>query len=161
LNLAVKRNLSRFPSDFMFQLSKDEWNSLSLQFAILKNGRGQHRKYLPYAFTEQGVAMLSGILKSNVAVEINIRIMRAFIELRKTIATNSDYVQLHEKIKSIESQIELISNNYMVDGILIEKKLNNMSADIRRISETLDHFQDGYIVIKRPERFSDHLDTEN
>jgi hypothetical protein len=49
----------------------------------------------------------------------------------------------------------------MVDGILIEKKLNNMSADIRRISETLDHFQDGYIVIKRPERFSDHLDTEN
>jgi hypothetical protein len=98
LNLAVKRNLSRFPSDFMFQLSKDEWNSLSLQFAILKNGRGQHRKYLPYAFTEQGVAMLSGILKSNVAVEINIRIMRAFIELRKTIATNSDYVQLHEKL---------------------------------------------------------------
>ncbi len=98
MNLAVKRNLSRFPSDFMFQLSKDEWNSLSLQFAILKNGRGQHRKYLPYAFTEQGVAMLSGILKSNVAVEINIRIMRAFIELRKTIATNSDYVQLHEKL---------------------------------------------------------------
>ena len=90
LNLAVKRNLDRFPSDFMFQLSKDEWDSLTLQFAILKSGRGQHRKYLPYAFTEQGVAMLSGILKSKIAVEINIRIttlspkLVGNIEIRKS-----------------------------------------------------------------------------
>ena len=151
LNLAVKRNLDRFPSDFMFQLSKDEWDSLTLQFAILKSGRGQHRKYLPYAFTEQGVAMLSGILKSKIAVEINIRIMRAFVELRKAISVNPDYEQLKEKVRRIESQMEAISTNNMVDGILVEKKLTTMSADIRRISETLDNFQDGYIVIKRPE----------
>jgi hypothetical protein len=142
LKRQVKRNINRFPSDFMLILTVEEAREISrYQNGTLK--QGYNIKYPPYAFTEQGVAMLSGILNSNVAVEINIRIMRAFIELRKTIATNSDYMQLHEKIKSIESQIELISNNSMVDGILIEKKLNNMSADIRRISETLDQFHDG------------------
>ena len=129
----------------------DEWAALTLQFAILRDGRGQHRKYLPYAFTEQGVSMLSGILKSDIAVEINIKIMRAFVELRKAIATNPDYEQLKEKVRRIESQMEAISTNTMVDGILVEKKMTTMSADIRRVSEALDTFQEGYIVIKRPE----------
>ena len=64
LNLAVKRNFQRFPSDFMFQLTNEEWNSLRLQIETLNKGRGKHTKYLPYAFTEQGLAMLSGILNS-------------------------------------------------------------------------------------------------
>lgn len=64
LNKAVKRNIKRFPSDFMFQLTTEEWELLKFQIGILKNGRGQHTKYLPYAFTEQGLAMLSGILKA-------------------------------------------------------------------------------------------------
>src|SRR4051812_16898840 len=97
LNQAVKRNLKRFPEDFMFQLTADEWNnmrsqivttfesntSLRSQTVTLKSGRGQHSKYLPYAFTEQGVAMLSGILNSDKAINMNIAIMRAFVEIRR------------------------------------------------------------------------------
>ena len=71
LNKAVKRNIKRFPSDFMFQLTKEEWDSLRFQIGILDVGRGQYTKYLPYAFTEQGLAMLSGILNSDVAIYTN------------------------------------------------------------------------------------------
>ena len=78
LKQAVKRNIDRFPEDFMFELTKDEYNSLRSQIVILKNGRGQHTKFLPFAFTEQGVAMLSSVLKSKKAIQINISIMRAF-----------------------------------------------------------------------------------
>ena len=86
LNQGVKRNLKRFPSDFMFQLTKEEYDSLRSQFVTLKNGRGEHTKYLPYAFTEQGVAMLSSVLRSETAIEVNIRIMRAFVAIRKYLA---------------------------------------------------------------------------
>src|SRR5690349_10727510 len=97
LNLAVKRNLKRFPPDFMFQLTKEEFEDLRLQIETLENskslrlqietskeGRGGTR-YLPYAFTEQGVAMLSGVLHSDKAVNMNISIMRAFVEIRRII----------------------------------------------------------------------------
>ena len=70
LNKAVKRNLKRFPPDFMFQLTVEKWEALRFQIGILKNGRGEHTKYLPYAFTEQGLAMLSGILNSDIALSL-------------------------------------------------------------------------------------------
>jgi hypothetical protein len=73
-NQAVKRNKDRFPSDFMFQLVKDEFDALRSQTVTLKSGRGRHRKYLPFAFTEQGVAMLSSVLRSRRAVRVNIEI---------------------------------------------------------------------------------------
>jgi len=82
-NQAVKRNNERFPDDFMFQLSEKEYQSLRSQFVTLDNGRGQHRKYMPYVFTENGVYMLSSILKSQVAVEVSIEIMRTFTKLRE------------------------------------------------------------------------------
>ena len=149
LNQSVKRNPERFPNDFMFQLTRFEWESVRSQFVIShNNGKG----YLPYAFTEQGVAMLSSVLKSKIAAAINIRIMRAFVEIRNAIAVNPEYEHLKETVRRIESQMEAMSTNSMVDGILVEKKLVSMSIDIRRISETLDSFQDGYIVIKRPEQ---------
>lgn len=93
VNLAVKRNLKRFPDDFMFRLTKEDFESLRFQIETLeksssrfqietlKTGRGQHSKYLPFAFTEQGVAMLSGILNSDKAIQMNIAIMRAFVAL--------------------------------------------------------------------------------
>ncbi len=149
LNQSVKRNIERFPDDFMFQLTRFEWESVRSQFVIShNNGKG----YLPYAFTEQGVAMLSSVLKSRVAAAINIRIMRAFVEIRNAIAVNPEYEHLKETVRRIESQMEAMSANSMVDGILVEKKIVSMSADIRRISEVLDSFQAGYIVIKRPEQ---------
>ena len=83
LNQAVKRNSERFPSDFMFQLAEEEYKSLRSQFVTLKRGRGRHRKYMPYAFTENGVYMLSAVLKSKVAVEVSIEIMRTFTKLRE------------------------------------------------------------------------------
>jgi len=75
LNEQIRRNIRRFPSDFMIRLTREEYNSLRSQFATLDKGRGEHRKYLPYAFTEQGVAMLSSVLNSDRAVEVNIEIM--------------------------------------------------------------------------------------
>lgn len=80
LNEQVKRNIKRFPEDFMFQLAKDE--CLRSQIATLNEGRGQHLKYMPYVFTENGVAMLSSVLRSDTAIEVNIRIMRAFTSMR-------------------------------------------------------------------------------
>jgi hypothetical protein len=88
LNEQVQRNIDRFPSRYMFQLNFNEWVSLRSQFATLKNSRGQHKKYLPYVFSEQGVAMLSGILKSEMAIKISISIIDAFVLLRKSNIQN-------------------------------------------------------------------------
>ena len=133
LNLAVKRNIDRFPADFMFQLTKDEWESLRLQNETLNNNslrlqnetlkgiyvedlnnskenlklqnvisnRGRHTKYLPFAFTEQGLAMLSGILNSDKAINVNIAIMRAFVFIRQYALSHKD---LTNKLKELESK---------------------------------------------------------
>ena len=100
---AVKRNIERFPEDFMFQLSEEEAASLRSQFVTLKQGRGQHSKYLPYAFTEQGVAMLSGILNSQQAIKANIEIMRAFVRQRQILASNR---ALAEKVNALEKKYD-------------------------------------------------------
>lgn len=101
LKRAVRRNLERFPSDFMFVLTKDEYNALRYQSGTLK--RGAHSKYLPIAFTEQGIAMLSSVLTCNRAVEVNIAIMRAFVQIRK-IASSQE--QLARKLREIEARLE-------------------------------------------------------
>lgn len=98
LNEAVKRNSARFPEDFMFRLTAGEHDSLISQFAISKPGRGGRRK-LPYAFTEQGVAMLSGVLNSPRAVQVNVAIMRAFVALRRAAAS---HVALSRRLDELE-----------------------------------------------------------
>ncbi len=109
LNQAVKRNIKRFPSDFMFQLNEDEDKALRSQFVTLKQGRGKHRKYLPYAFSEQGVAMLSSVLNSDRAIEVNILIMRAFVKLREMIATHKDLAKkLEELEKKYDAQFRVV-----------------------------------------------------
>jgi phage regulator Rha-like protein len=100
LNKAIKRNIDRFPDDFMFQLNKGEIEALRFQFGSLK--QGEHFKYLPYAFTEQGVSMLSAVLKSPKAVDISIRIMRAFVKLRTILATND---ALRYAIEGLERRV--------------------------------------------------------
>ena len=87
LNQAVKRNIERFPEDSMFQLTKEE--CLKSQIVILNTARGQHLKYMPYAFTENGVAMLSSVLRSKTAIDVNIRIMRAFTSMRSFLMSNA------------------------------------------------------------------------
>ena len=114
LNKAVKRNLKRFPPDFMFQLTVEEWEALRFQIGILKNGRGEHTKYLPYAFTEQGLAMLSGILNSDIAINVNISIMRAFVDIRQMIASpkTNKIDELEKRMDAIENYIEEVFSDY-------------------------------------------------
>ena len=104
LKQAVKRNINRFPPDFMFELTAAEYNSLRSQFVTLKNaGRGKHSKYLPFAFTEQGVAMLSSVLNSERAIEVNIGIMRAFVAIRRYALT---YTELSQRLTELEIRSE-------------------------------------------------------
>jgi phage regulator Rha-like protein len=113
LNLAVKRNIKRFPLDFMFQLTKEEWDDLRFQIETLEKQQRPLRlqnetskrggtRYLPYAFTEQGVAMLSGILNSEKAINMNIAIMRAFVEIRKILLMQPD---LKEQLREIKERL--------------------------------------------------------
>jgi hypothetical protein len=103
LNKAVKRNIERFPADFMFRLSLKESEALRFHFGTLKLGRGQHRKYTPYVFSEQGVAMLSSVLRSRRAVLVNIDIMRAFVRLREILASHKD---LARKLEDLERKCD-------------------------------------------------------
>jgi hypothetical protein len=99
---AISRNQKRFPEDFMFQISKEEYELLRSQIVISKKGRGG-RRYLPYVFTEQGVAMLSSVLRSERAVQVNIEIMRAFVRLRRMLASNED---LARKLAALEKKYD-------------------------------------------------------
>ncbi len=101
LTRQVRRNIKRFPEDFMFKLTKEEYQYLRCQFGTLK--RGQHSKYFPYVFTEQGVAMLSSVLNSERAILVNIQIMRAFVNLRRIGLT---YAGLRRKIEAMEKKYD-------------------------------------------------------
>jgi hypothetical protein len=120
LNQTVKRNLKRFPSDFMFQLTEDEYKSIRSQIVILDEiGRVKYRKYTPFAFTEQGVAMLSGILNSDVAIHVNIAIMRTFVMIRKYALEHKEF---SEKLLEIESKYDKkFSDVYEALNYLIKK----------------------------------------
>ena len=101
LNQAVKRNIDRFPEDFMLQLTAEEYEALRFQFGILE--KGQHSKYLPHVFTEQGVAMLSSVLRSKRAIQVNIEIMRAFVRLREMLGAHRD---LARKLADLEKKYD-------------------------------------------------------
>jgi hypothetical protein len=103
LNEQVSRNLKRFPADFMYQLSQEEFESLRSHFATLNKGRGKHRKYTPYVFTEQGIAMLSSVLNSDRAIEVNIQIMRTFVKLREMMSSHKD---LARKLSALEKKYD-------------------------------------------------------
>jgi hypothetical protein len=102
LKQAVRRNIERFPEDFMFELTRDEYNSLRSQSVTLETGRGQFSKYVPFAFTEHGVAMLSSVLNSDRAIQTNIAIIRAFVAMRRFAL---DYADLAQKIAAMEARM--------------------------------------------------------
>lgn len=161
LNQAVKRNIKRFPEDFMFQLTKEEFEalrfqietlenadsirsqivtlenntSLRSQFASLKTGRGKHSKYTPYVFTEQGVAMLSGILHSDKAINMNIAIMRAFVEVRKIflqkIAIREQFKEIKERLGEHDVQLNQIYD--AMENLLDEKAAERKWEERERI----------------------------
>jgi hypothetical protein len=131
LNQAVKRNSQRFPEDFMFQLTENEYDSLRSQIVTLKeNGRGKHKKYMPFAFSEQGIAMLSGILNSEVAINVNIAIMRTFVMIRKFAIENKD---LNFKLLEMESKYEKhFSDIYEALNFLIKRDENEIIQKERK-----------------------------
>jgi phage regulator Rha-like protein len=146
LNLAVKRNIKRFPKDFMFQLTKEEFEGLRFQIETLEKsnslrlqietskGRGGTR-YLPYAFTEQGVAMLSGILNSDKAINMNIAIMRAFVEIRRIVLQQIDIKEQFKEIKERlgEHDVQLNQIYDAIENLLDEKAAQRKWDDRERI----------------------------
>ena len=133
LNLSVKRNIERFPLDFMFQLSQDEWENLRFQFATSSWGG---RRYLPYAFTELGATMLSAVLNSDVAIERSILIVRAFVAVRRLVLNPSvnEVKELQQEFKKFQEYIEDVFTDY-----------NDINEDTRMqlelINETLAELQ--------------------
>lgn len=113
INQAVRRNIERFPEDFMFQLTEVEYEILRSQFVILRSGEwGKHSKYMPYAFTEQGIAMLSSVLKSKTAIQVNVSIMRTFVKLRGILETNKELAKrlndLEQKFSRHDDQFKAV-----------------------------------------------------
>ena len=160
LNQSAKRNSRRFPSDFMFRLTKDEMDGLKIfidesnqtmssqivttyenshslrsQIVTLKNGRGMHSKYLPYAFTEQGIAMLSGVLNSDKAINMNIAIMRAFVAIRKVLLQQSDLKEQMKEIKERlgEHDVQLNQIYDAMENLLDEKAAERKWNERQRI----------------------------
>ena len=127
LNQSVKRNLRRFPSDFMFQLTEEEWLSNSSQIVMTSN---RPKKALPFAFTEQGVAMLSGILHSDVAIDANIAIMRAFVQVRQYLLTTAS---MSSELNELRAKVDLLAMQQ-------EENLgavNDLSEDVRKDIDNL------------------------
>lgn len=150
LNQAVKRNNSRFPVEFMFQLTETDQEILKSQFATsrdhslrsqnvtLKNGRGHHRKYLPYAFTEQGVAMLSAVLRGDTAVNVSIQIMNAFVSMRRFLLSNA---QVFQRLDSLE--LKQLETDKKIERVLnaIEEKSGIPTQGIFYDGQVFDAWQ--------------------
>lgn len=128
----VRRNMNRFPEDFMFELSKEE--CLRSQIATLNAGRGQHLKYMPFAFTENGVAMLSSVLKSDMAIEVNIRIMRAFTSMRSFLMNNA---QVFQRLEAVEHHQLLMQKHLTDTDMKIDEILTRLDD---RDSEPIEGF---------------------
>jgi hypothetical protein len=132
LNQQARRNIGRFPIDFMFQLTLEETEALRLQFATSNSGRGG-RRYLPYAFTEQGVAMLSSVLNSPKAIKVNIQIMRTFVRIRQMMASNAE---LAKKINDLEKKYD---GQFEVVFEAIRQLVTPPTPKRRKIGFTADH----------------------
>jgi phage regulator Rha-like protein len=125
LKESVRRNIERFPEDFMFELTQSEFQLLRSQFATLEVGRGKYSKYLPFAFTEQGVAMLSGVLNSQKSIQVNIAIMRTFVVMRQYAFT---FAELAEKVISHNKELADINEVLKYLGEENQQRYDEISA---------------------------------
>ena len=132
LKQSVKRNIKRFEGeDFMFELTKEELSRS--QIVTLNTGRGKNFKYMPFAFTELGVAMLSSVLNSNIAIEINCYIMRAFVQVRKQLVTNCDQLPCNRKLNELEQQVKYL-----------QEDMESLTKDHENYEQ---HFDDIYLAL--------------
>jgi hypothetical protein len=160
-NQAVKRNIKRFPNSFRFQLTKDELENLRSQFVTFKDSL--NTKYLPYAFTEQGVSMLSAVLKSDIAIEVSIKIIESFVNMRKIISSNSlmfdrferieDRLNLHDEefnqvFKAIENKSLKPTQGIFYNGEIFDayKFINDIIKDAKTSIKLIDNYVDETIL---------------
>ena len=147
INQAVKRNIDRFPERFCFQLTEEEFSNLRSQFVTLNENiaRGKHRKYLPYVFTEQGIAMLSGLLKNDIAIQVSINIMDAFVEMRKFLMLNG---QVFERLTHVE--YKLLEHDKKFDKVFNElQKEENIKQQIFFDGQIYDAYSIIIDIIKK------------
>ena len=126
----VRRNIERFPAEFMFELTKEEVQFSRSQIATLKTGQGHNIKYLPFAFTEYGIVMLSSVLKSKTAVEVNINIIRAFVRMRQYLLSNVPQKELEE----LKQRIEYLEEDITSDRESYEKQFDDLFNAFAKIS---------------------------
>lgn len=126
LNQAVRRNLDRFPEDFMFALSEEEASALRSQTVTLDKGRGRYSKYAPLAFTEHGVAMISSVLNSKRAIQMNIVIIRAFVKLRELLATHKDVARKIEQLETTQKDHAAVLSVVISD-------INQLAASVKEL----------------------------
>ena len=130
LKEAVRRNIARFPADFMFELTREEYHSIRSQIASLEKGRGKYSKFNPFAFTEQGVAMLSSVLNNQKAIEVNIAIMRAFVFMKQYALSHKD---LTDKLKELENKYnKQFKDVYDAINYLLKKDKQEVEQKERR-----------------------------
>jgi len=164
INQAVNRHLERFPSDFYFQLMEDEYSSLRSQVGTLKNGRGEHKKYLPYVFTEQGVAMLATVLRTKVASEMSVSIMRAFVKMRhyllNTVGENKyikDMLLKHDnELSEHGNSIRLLQESF--DKLETDKEIDEVyfnGKEYDAYSKVLDIFAEAKEELIVVDRYTD------
>ena len=155
-NEAVKRNLAKFPPDFMFQLNADEWAALRSQSATLdagsstSSGRGRHRKYLPYAFTEHGALMAANLLSSPRAIEVSVYVVRAFVRLRELAATHADLAQ---RLAELEDKTEGLAQSH-------ESFSRNTRIQLKQVVDALRELMTPPDPPKRPMGFITHEDKK-
>jgi hypothetical protein len=150
-NEAVKRNMAKFPADFMFALTPDEWSALRSQFATLNaagGGRGQHRKYLPYAFTEHGAIMAATILSSPRAIEMSVYVVRAFVRMRQLAATHAD---LAKRLAEPEEKTDALAMSH-------DTFSRNTRVQLKQVFDALRELMTPPELPKRPIGFVTHED---
>jgi hypothetical protein len=156
LNEQVKRNPKRFPQRYCFQLTKDEWESLRSQNAILKNKRGKHRKYFPFVFTEHGCLQASNVLKSDVATEMSVFIIDAFVTIKKQIQSNPNYELLNERMKRLEAEAKLIhaemvalKSDHKVDLNVQNMEIEEVNEKMTELLKEFNKFRNSSIIIQK------------
>lgn len=146
LKRAVRMNIERFPDDFMFELTREEYESLRCNFFTLKEGgRGKHSKYLPFAFTQEGIAMLSGLLRTPVAIQVNINIMRAFFQMQQALLMMSDTHLQVEQLRNEIMRLRIEMNETLRDqndiNELVSKEQDNLAVQIENLNDAIAQLQ--------------------
>ena len=149
LNQAVKRNSDRF-RDYVFLLTDGEKRELVTKCDRFKTLK--HATVNPYAFTEHGTLMISSVIGSEFAIEINRKIIQVFVELRNQISLNTDIPLLREKILKLEASVDEIKTGLKLEGKLVSDKVTHLSRKVLNMSQILDEFQDSHLIIKRPDQ---------